>query len=106
MATVTNYEERLTTALEGLVMANGGDLPTRNSVNSDQEYRLKLAEAVADGAVGGATFTIGAEVSNVIKVTIQLTDVSIPNGILSWLEPSPSTFIKLGFSLFQFLMGF
>jgi hypothetical protein len=74
MATVTNYEERLTTAFEGLALANGGDLPARNSVNSDQEYRLKLAEAAADGAVGGATFTIGAEAGNVINVAIQLTD--------------------------------
>jgi hypothetical protein len=74
MATVTNYEERLSTALEGLVLAVGGTLPSRESVSSEQQYRLALAEAASDGAVSGATFTIGTEAANAINVAIQLTD--------------------------------
>ena len=74
MSVVTNYEERMTAALEGLVLAVGGSLPTRENVSSVQEYRLKLCEAASTGAIGGATFTIGAESANVINVAIQLTD--------------------------------
>lgn len=71
---VTNYHERKTAAYKGLVLAAGGTLPTRDPVSNPVEYRLQLLEAAAVGTVGGATFTIGAENTNVKNVAIQLTD--------------------------------
>lgn len=74
MATVTNIIERTVAALEAFVIAQGGTLPTRDSVTETTDYQVELLEAANAGAVGGATFTIGAENANVINVAIQLTD--------------------------------
>lgn len=74
MATVTNYDERLTSALEALVTAQGGTLPTLDKVSNIANYHIELVEAANAGAIGGASFTIGTEAANVINVAIQLTD--------------------------------
>lgn len=50
-------------------------LPVAVANPSAGEELLDLCNAVS-GGVHGATFTVGAEAANVIKVTIQLTDES------------------------------
>lgn len=72
--TVVNYQENLTTALEGICLNLGGTLPTRSSVTNLDQYHLDLATAIQSGGIGGAIFTIGAENANVRPVAIQLTD--------------------------------